>query len=52
MSHNRYYTKCIWIIGIPREEEKNNGREEIFEKYFAPIAKIFPKLMEDIKSKC
>lgn len=51
MSHSRHHTKCIWIIGIPRAEEKNNGPEEILEKYFAPIAKIFPKLMEDINSK-
>lgn len=49
MSHSRHCTRCIWIIGVSREEERDNGLEEIFKEIFSLMANIFPKLMEDMK---
>lgn len=46
MSHNRHNTNCIQTIRVPREQ-RDNRPEEIFEEI---TAKIFPKLMKDMKS--
>ena len=39
--------KCtnIWIIGVPEEEEKKKGSEEIFEEI---IVENFPKMGKEI----
>ena len=35
----------IWIIGVPEEEDKNKGHEEILEEI---IVKNFPEMGEEI----
>lgn len=51
MSYSRYCIRCIWIIGVLREEERDNGLEEIFKEIFFLMVNIFLKLMEDMKWK-